>query len=102
MRNTPPLSGAVRVNKIVRAYSDNRALDSNEFFLIYLATHTPPALNEPEELRKTRARIRSAKLASNHLMQEDLPPILESLSHEPICGDCLYPISQCEHRDTGE
>jgi hypothetical protein len=20
----------------------------------------------------------------------------------PLCGDCLYPINQCEHKETGE
>ena len=40
MRNTPPLSGALRANEIVRAYSDNREINSSEWFLIYLANNT--------------------------------------------------------------
>ena len=30
MRNTPPLNGALRANQIVRAYSDNREMNSSE------------------------------------------------------------------------
>jgi hypothetical protein len=87
MRNTPPLSGALQAKEIVRAYSDNREINSSEWFLIYLATHTEPRFGEPEELRKARHRIATAKLAGDHLLNEGLSPILESFSYEAIRKD---------------
>lgn len=84
MRNTPPISGALRANEIVRAYSDNREINISEWFLIYLATHTEPRFGEPEELRKARHRIATAKIAGDHLLNEKLSPIIESFSYEAI------------------
>ena len=84
MRNTPPLSGALRTNDIVRAYSDNREINSSEWFLIYLTSHTEPRFGEPEELRKARHRITTAKIAGDHLLNEGLSPIIESFSYEAI------------------
>jgi hypothetical protein len=84
MRNTPPLDGALQPNEIVRAYSDNRKIDSSEWFLIYLATHTEPRFGEPEELRKARHRIATAKCAGDHLLNVGLSPIIESFSFEAI------------------
>lgn len=87
MRNTPPLSGALQADKSVRAYSDNREINSSEWFLIYLATHTEPRFSEPKELRKARNRIATAKMAGDHLLNEGLSPILESFSYEAIRKD---------------
>ena len=87
MRNTPPLSGALRANEIVRAYSDNREINSSDWFLIFLATHTEPRFGEPEELRKARHRIATAKIACDHLLNEGLSPIIESFSYEAIRKD---------------
>jgi hypothetical protein len=87
MRNTPPLSGALQAKEIVRAYSDNREINSSEWFLIYLASHTEPRFGEPEELRKARHRIATAKLAGDHLLNEGLSPILESFSYEATRKD---------------
>lgn len=84
MRNTPPLSGALRAKEIVRAYSDNREINTSEWFLIYLANNTEPRFGEPEELRKARHRIATAKIAGDHLLNEGLSPIIESFSYEAI------------------
>ena len=84
MRNTPPLSGALRANEIVRVYSDNREINSSDWFLIYLATHTEPRFGEPKERRKARNRIATAKIAGDHLLNEGLSPILERFSYEAI------------------
>ena len=82
MRNTPPLSGALRANEIVRTYSDNRELSLSEWCLIYLANNTEPSFSEPEELRKARYRIATAKIAADHLLSEGLSPITESFCYE--------------------
>ena len=84
MRNTPPSDGALRANEIVRAYSNNREITSSEWFLIYLANNTEPRFGEPEELRKARHRIATARIAGDHLLSEGLSPIIESFSYEAI------------------
>ena len=84
MRNTPPLSGALRANESVRVYSDNREINTSDWFLIYLANNTEPRFGEPEEPRKARNRIATAKIAGDHLLNEGLSPNIESFSYEAI------------------
>jgi hypothetical protein len=84
MRNTPPLSGALHAHKSLQAYSNNREIDLSERFLIFLVARTEPRFGEPEELRKARHRIATAKIASDHLLSEGLSPIFDSFEFEVL------------------
>ena len=78
------VSGDAFPSEILRAHSDNRALNSSEWCLIYFVTHTKASSNEPEELRKARHRIAIAKCAGDHLLNVGLSPIIESFSFEAL------------------
>jgi hypothetical protein len=83
-RKTPPVSGALPSALSIKIYSDNNQLTMQDLLWVdYLATHEE-RLDEPEELKSFRAKVKSAHLASNHLIHEGFSPILSKFEFEAL------------------
>jgi hypothetical protein len=83
-RKTPPVSGALPSALSIKIYSDNNQLTMQDLFLLDYASSNPEVSGEPQELRKLRAQIRSARITADHLTQEKLSPILPALTYEAL------------------
>lgn len=83
MRTAPRLSGAGQAKQIVRAYSDNKELNAQEFYLLNVA-NSAPDFYKPKSVRQARAQIESARQARDHLLELGLSPILGSFSFEAL------------------
>lgn len=83
-RNTPHIGGALPSASSIRVYSDNKELTMQELFLLDYVSTNPEGTYEPKELKNLRARIRSARVTTEHLTQERLSPILPALEFEAL------------------
>ena len=83
-RNTPRNSGALPSALSIKVYSDNNDLTLHDLFLLDYAVSNPEQINEPKELKVLRAQIKSYQLATDHLLQEKLCPILPALHFEAL------------------
>jgi len=83
-RNTLPFSRALPPELSIKVYSDNKELTMQELFLLDYALTNPEQLNDPKELKVLRAQMKSYKLATDHLTQEKLSPILPALHFEVL------------------
>ena len=83
-RNTLPFSRALPPSPSIKVYSDNNGLTLQELFLLDYAVSNPEQLNEPKELKVLRAQMKSYQLATDHLLQEKLSPILPALTYEAL------------------
>ena len=82
--NTLPFSRALPPTPTIKVYSDNRELTTQELFLLDYLKSNPAHSTEPEEIRKLRAQVHSARLAIDHFNQERLNPILPALEFEAL------------------
>ena len=83
-RNTPRIGGALPSTKSIEVYSDNRRTSTQEIFLMeYVLTHAESEY-ESEELKKMRGQIKAYNLATDHLLQEGLSPILPALHYQAL------------------
>lgn len=55
-----------------------------ELLLLDYALTNPEGLNEPTELKTLRSQMRSYRLATDHLTNEKLSPILPSLHYRAL------------------
>lgn len=78
-RKTPPVSGALPSAKSIKVFSDNKRITTQEMFLMDYALTHPETVYESEELKKMRGQIKAYHLATDHLLQERLSPIVPAL-----------------------
>jgi hypothetical protein len=86
-RKTPPVSGALQnltPTPSIKIFSDNNQLTMQELLLLIILATWEECLDEPEELKDLRARIKSAHLACDHLIHEGLSPILPKFEFEAL------------------
>ena len=83
-RNTPRIGGALPSALSIRVYSDNKRMTTQEMYLMdYVLTH-PETDYESEELKKMRRQVRAYHLATDHLLQERLSPIVRALQYQAL------------------
>lgn len=83
-RNTPHLGGAFPSTKSIRVHSDNQRMTTQEMFLMdYALTHLETD-HDSEELKKMRRQMKAYRLATDHLLQERLSPIVPSLQYQAL------------------
>ena len=83
-RNTPHLGGAIPSTKSIKVFSDNKRITTQEMFLMDYALTHPETVYESEELKKMRGQIKAYHLATDHLLQERLSPIVPALQFQAL------------------
>ena len=87
MRKAPsPSDRALHSSLTIHAFSNNNEVQDEDRFLLFLANNTNPSIHDTKKLRQLRAKITSAKLAADHLINLGLPPILEAKLYLAIKG----------------
>lgn len=77
-----PYEETLGLSKTIPYYSDNYPLCEFDWIRLRLVALTPPKENEPQLIKRDRARIESAIMAKDHLQQSGFPPILNSFDYE--------------------
>lgn len=83
-RNTPHLGGAIPSAQSIRVYSDNKRMTTQEMFLMDYALTHPETDHDSEELKKMRRQAKAYHLATDHLLQERLSPIVPALQYQAL------------------
>jgi hypothetical protein len=83
-RKTPPVSGALPSAISIRVYSDNKRMTTQEMFLMDYALTHPETDHDSDELTKLRRQVKAYHLATDHLLQERLSPIVPSLHYQAL------------------
>ena len=83
-RNTLPFSRALPPTPTIKVYSDNRRMTTQEMFLIDYALTHPENDHDSEELKKMRGQVKAYHLATDHLLQERLSPIVPALQYQAL------------------
>jgi len=79
MRNAPSPSDRASLDMTkIHPYSNNSEIADEDRFLLFLANNSKPSPHDSQKLKTFRREIASAKLASDHLINLGLSPILEA------------------------
>jgi len=77
-----PFEETFGLGKTLPYYSDNSPLSEFDWIRLRLVALTPSKQNEPQLMKRDRARIESAIMAKDHLQRSGFPPIFNSFDYE--------------------
>ena len=70
--------------RIIAFFSKNEEIALDEWTSLRLAVLTTPRENEPQSVRRDRARVQVALLTYEHLKKENLSPIFGAWEYEAL------------------
>lgn len=81
-KNDPPFGGSPIPLPTLHPFSNYREMTEAEWFALRLASTTRFRTSEPRSVTKARSRIATAEIARDHLIKNDLIPVLDSFDFE--------------------
>jgi len=88
MRNAPSPSDRASLDMAtIHAYSNNAEILDEDRLLVFLANNSKASPHDSKNLKTLRRQIASAKLASDHLINLGLSPILEAKIYLAVKGN---------------